>query len=273
MGVAASRNRSRTRPGRAAAANGLVQSLGRAIDILEVLAEDDEGFRLIDLAERVGLSPSTTHRLLTTLEQRSFVQSDRTDNLWHIGVGCFAVGATFLRRRNVVAQALPFMRRLRDEAGETVNLGVEQDGEVVFLTQVESREVMRAITRPGGRSAMHCSGMGKALLAAAGDDALAAILRKRGLRRVTPHTIVRPTALRADLEATRRRRYAVDDEENSVGLRCIASAIFDEHEQPFAAVSLAGPKVRLSDERIQALGPTVASIAAEITRALGGRTP
>ena len=128
----------------------VVQSLTRALGLLEVLAEDDEGYRLVDLAQRAGLSPSTTHRLLTTLEQKRFVQFDRENGLWHVGVQCFSVGANFLRRRDFVTQALPFMRHLRDAVGETVNLGVEDQGEVVFLTQAESREMMRAITRPGG---------------------------------------------------------------------------------------------------------------------------
>jgi IclR family acetate operon transcriptional repressor len=243
------------------------------MDILEVMAEDDEGFRLTDIAERVGLSPSTTHRLLTTLEQRRFVHFDREDRVWRIGVACFSVGATFLRRRNIVASSLPYMRRLRDQSGETVNLGVEDGGEIVFLTQVESREVMRAITRPGGRSLMHCSGMGKALLAAAGEEAVTRFLQTRGLKRVTPSTIVRPTSLRADLVSTRERGWAFDDEENSVGLRCVAAAMWDEQARPFAALSIAGPKIRLGDERIRALGSLVAAIAAEITAALGGKQP
>src|SRR6185436_15919626 len=142
---------------------GTVQSLLRAMALLEILSEDDEGYRLVDLAERAGLSTSTTHRLLTTLEQRRFVQFDREANLWHVGVECFAVGAAFARRQNFTQIALPIMRRLRDATGETVNLGLLDQGDVVFLTQVESREVMRAITRPGGRMPLPCTAMGQAL--------------------------------------------------------------------------------------------------------------
>src|ERR1700757_2816093 len=87
--------------------DGGVQSVDRALSIIEVLAEDDEGYRLTDLAVRTGLSPSTVHRLLTTLEKRRFVQFDRDDSMWHIGAKSFAVGSTFLRRRNFVTQALP----------------------------------------------------------------------------------------------------------------------------------------------------------------------
>jgi IclR family acetate operon transcriptional repressor len=252
---------------------GSVQSLDRALYLLELLAEDDEGYRLSDLAERAGLPASTTHRLLTTLEQRRFVQFDREQNLWHVGVQCFAVGATFLRRRNVVAQALPFMRRLRDEAGETVNLGVADEGEVVFLNQVESREVMRAITRPGGRAPMHCSGLGKALLAAMPDSAVAEVLRTRGLARLTSRSIGRPAQLKAALETVRRTGYAVDDEEHAVGLRCVAAAVYDEHGTALGAISCSGPAARIPDRRVLDLGRLVRSTADEITAAIGGRPP
>jgi IclR family acetate operon transcriptional repressor len=109
-----------------------VQSLLRAMALLEILSEDDEGYRLVDLAARAGLSTSTTHRLLTTLEQKQFVQFNRDTSLWFVGVRCFSIGSAFARRRNFAALALPLMRRLRDETGETVNLGLLDQGDVVI---------------------------------------------------------------------------------------------------------------------------------------------
>ncbi len=252
---------------------GVVQSLARALSLLEVLGEDDDGYRLVDLAERVGLPASTTHRLLTTLEQRRFVQFDREGGLWHIGVQCFSVGAVFLRRRNLVTQSLPFMRRLRDDLGETANLGIEDQGEVVFLTQVESRQMMRAITRPGGRAPMHCSGVGKALLAALPEPDVAEVLRVHGLARLTAKSIARPAQLRQALEAVRKAGYAVDDEEHAVGLRCVAAAVYDEHGTAVAAISVSGPTARIPDGRIPEYGRAVRAAAADVTAALGGRLP
>jgi IclR family transcriptional regulator, acetate operon repressor len=252
---------------------GTVQSLLRALSVLQVLAEDDEGYRLVDLAERAGLSTSTTHRLLTTLEQRRFVQFDREANLWHVGVECFAVGAAFARRRNFAQIALPIMRRLRDATGETVNLGLLDQGDVVFLTQVESREVMRAITRPGGRMPLPCTAMGQAILSAMGEREVAQIMHRHGLPRLTQNSIARPTKLREALEEARRVGYAVDHEENSVGLRCVAAVIYDENVQPLAAVSVAGPTVRVTLSRVPELGGQVIDAAREISRATGGRAP
>src|ERR1700722_20836568 len=142
-----------------------VQSVDRALLIIETLAEDDEGYRLTDLAIRTGLSPSTVHRLLATLEKRRFVQFDRGESTWHIGAQSFAVGSTFVRRRNFATQALPYLRKLRDQTRETANLAVVDDGSMVILNRVESREIMRSVTRVGGRVPMAASGLGKALLA------------------------------------------------------------------------------------------------------------
>src|SRR6478609_12008775 len=102
--------------------DGGVQSVDRALSIIEALAEDDEGYRLTDLAVRTGLSPSTVHRLLATLEGRRFVQFDRDESKWHIGAQSFVVGSTFMRRRNFSARALPYLRKLRDQTRETANL-------------------------------------------------------------------------------------------------------------------------------------------------------
>ncbi|WJR80811.1 IclR family transcriptional regulator C-terminal domain-containing protein [Bradyrhizobium sp. NP1] len=253
--------------------DGGVQSVDRALSIIEVLAEDDEGYRLTDLAVRTGLSPSTVHRLLTTLEKRRFVQFDRTCSRWHIGAQSFAVGATFTRRRNFVAQAMPYLRKLRDQTRETANLAVVDDQSIIVLTRIESREIMRSLTKVGGRVAMVASGVGKAVLATYGDDDVNAIIRRQGMPRLTEKSIVRPSALFAELATVRRQGYAVDDEEARMGLRCVAAVVYNDCGEPLAAISVSGMTSRITDERLPTLGKTVAEVAAELTLALGGVMP
>ena len=134
--------------------DGGVQSVDRALSIIETLAEDDEGYRLSDLAVRTGLSTSTVHRLLATLEKRRFVHFDRYESKWHVGAQSFSVGATFARRRNFAAQAMPYLRKLRDQTRETANLAVVDDESIIVLARIESREIMRSLTKVGGRVAM-----------------------------------------------------------------------------------------------------------------------
>jgi IclR family acetate operon transcriptional repressor len=252
---------------------GSVQSLIRALSLLEILAEDDEGYRLVDLALRTGLSTSTAHRLLTTLEQKRFVQFDQQTSRWHVGVQCFAVGTAFGRRRNLVEMAHAAMRRVRDATGETVNLGLADDGTVLFVSQVESREQVRAISRPGDRAPLACTALGQAILSGMKEAEVAEIVRKQGLPRLTPNSIARPSALYKVLEEVRCVGFAVDDEQNSPGLRCVASTIYNEFSMPMAAVSIAGPTLRVTPQRIPELGQQIMAAAREITRAIGGRLP
>ena len=183
--------------------DGGVQSVDRALSIIETLAEDDEGYRLSDLAIRTGLSTSTVHRLLATLENRRFVQFDRTESKWHVGARAFTVGATFARRRNFTAQAVPYLRKLRDLTRETANLAVVDDEFIIVLTRMESREIMRSLTKVGGRVAMVASGVGKAVLATYSDADVSAIIRHHGMPRLTEKSIVRPGDLFKELEKVR----------------------------------------------------------------------
>ena len=253
--------------------DGGVQSVGRALQILEILAEDDEGYRLSDLAVRAGLSTSTVHRLLTTLEKRRFVQFDRMESKWHVGAQSFAVGATFTRRRNFVALAIPYLRRLRDQSRETANLAVVDDESLMVLMRLESREIMRSLTKVGGRLAMVASGMGKAVLATYSDDDVNAIIHRQGMPRLTEKSIIRASDLFRELEIIRRQGYAVDDEEARIGLRCVSAVVRDSCREPLAAISVSGLASRLTEERVPVIGGMVRDIAAELTAALGGAAP
>lgn len=259
---------SKNRPG-----DGKNQSLTRALTLLERLAESPKGLHLTDLSYQLGMPAATVHRLLNTFEEMNFVEQDAEQGLWFVGLKAFTVGNAFLNRRDFVAIARPHMETLVEQCGETVNLGVIDDGEVVFISQVESREVMRMIVRLGSRSPIHASGVGKAMLANMSEQRIARILERRGLARFTEKTIDNPALLRDELEQVRQRGYALDDEEHAVGLRCVASAIFDENGQALAAISLSGPKARIVDARLGELGYSIRQTADEITRELGGYRP
>lgn len=253
-------------------ATGSVQSLDRALALMEVIARED-GLTLTDLAQRAGVPPSTAHRILATLQAHDYVSHDEERGLWLIGVRAFEVGSSFLRNRKLSETGREIMRELMEECGETVNLAIEDEGSIVFISQAESHHAIRAFHRPGSRGAIHASGVGKALLAALPDDKVRRILHKTGLDEFTPQTLTEPDRLFEELNASRERGWTIDDEERTTGMRCVAAAIYNEHGEAFAGLSISGPTVRMTDERLGELGPKVRRAAQDITSSIGGRAP
>ena len=252
---------------------GQVQSLTRALSILNLIAENPPGLSLTVIAKSLKLAPSTTHRLLTTLQEERYVQYDRDASRWQIAMQAFVTGNGFLTSRDLATVARPYMRRLMEISGETVNLAIADQDNVIYLAQVESREMMRVFSKPGNRVPMHCSGVGKAMLMAMSDQEVQHIIDTQGLVRLTDKTITEPKALFQELADCRAQGFALDDEEHAIGLRCVATLIYDEHAEPLASLSISGPAARISRDRLMELGKTALGIAAEVTAALGGKSP
>lgn len=262
--------RSRGRP-RAFSAEpaATIQSLDRALRILKVLA-GSEGMSLTELADAAEQSPATIYRVLTTFEAHGIVDHQPARQLWFVGQEAFRIGSAFLGRSNLVEQARGVMRELMAETGETANLAIADGGQVVFLSQVETHEPIRAFFRPGTRGPIHASGIGKALLAYYPVERIDRIVRDQGLPAFTVRTITDRACLIEALAATRARGWAIDDEERTEGMRCIAAPIFNEFREAIAGISVSGPAVRMSHDRGDDFGARVRAAADRITRAIGG---
>lgn len=228
---------------------------------------------LTELAEAAKLPPSTTHRLLTTLEAERFVRTEPQGGQWRIGVAAFFVGSAFARSRDKLSLMRPYLRRLMEMSGESANLFVESDGEAVCIGQVESRHAMRALTGIGGRLLLHSSAAGKCLLAHLEPVRRQRILATMALSRITSETITDRVVLETALGEIRGIGYAFDDGEHALGLRCVAAPVFDEYGHAVAAVSISGPSARIPVTRMPTLGRLVAQAASEATRDYGGEVP
>ena len=257
----------------AASASGGVQSLTRGLTLLEKLAESEGGITLTEISSRVNLPPSTAHRLLNTLADMGFVTQAKDSGLWYVGLKTYRVGCAFVSNRDFVGESHAYLRKLMEASGETSNLSILDGTYACFIAQVQCHEVMRMLVRLGSRIPAHASGSGKAMLSALPEDELAIVLRNSNLVQLTSKTITDPDKRRAQFAAIRARGYSYDDEENAMGLRCVAAPIYDEFAEPIGAISLAGPIARLTDERILKLGPLVAHTGREITEKLGGVVP
>lgn len=248
-----------------------VQALTRALKILNLLAGHETGMNLTEVARTNGLAPSTAHRLLATLQQERFVRFDRQLTRWFVGVQAFSVGNAFLHSRDLARAARPYLQSLMEETQETANFATIDQGMAVYLGQAQSRQFMRAIATPGGRVFMHASALGKAMLARLPHKTVIRIAEERGLPAFTPRTLTSVRRLLRELRDVRDQGFAVDDEEYLVGMRCIAAAVFDEDGAPLGAVSISGPAVRVTPERVPVLGQAVQRVAQALTAEVGGQ--
>jgi IclR family acetate operon transcriptional repressor len=249
-----------------------VQALDRALGLLSLLAAHP-GLTLSELAETSGQAVATVFRALVTLQSHGMVESEDPAQTWHIGPGAFRIGSAFLRRTKVVERARAAMDQLMRETGETANLGVEVGDEVLFLSQVETHQAIRAFFPPGTVAPMHVSGIGKALLAWYPEEKVKGILAHKGLERFTSLTNTSEAALLRDLSRTRDRGFAIDDQERAEGMRCVAAPIFNAHGEPVAGLSVSGPAFRMALSDATRLGTLVRAAADRVTEATGGQQP
>ena len=271
--VPAKRGRKPAPAAAAAQTGGQVQSLTRGLTLLELIADSHGSVALTELAQQAGLPNSTTHRLLSTMQQQGFVRQVGDLGLWTIGAHAFVVGSSFLQSRNLLALVHPVLRSLMEQSGETVNLAVLDlsDHHAVIIDQVQCTQLMRMSAPIGGKLPMHASGAGKAFLAHLGDEQVTALLHQKGLHYYTPKTLMSPQSLKENLALVRKAGFSFDDEEHALGLRCVAAPIYDEHGEAFAALSISGPIARMTDDRITELGALVIREARQVTLAYSGR--
>lgn len=244
-----------------------IKSLDRALVVLAELARLETA-TLSRLSQSLGESHATVYRVLTTLALHKIVEEDDDAQTWHIGPNAFQIGSVFLRRTSLAERSRPILRELMETTGETANLGIEKDGAVLFISQVETRAPIRAFFPPGTLSPLHASGIGKVLLAQF-DPARLARFMSAGLEVFTPCTLSTPEALQADLEKVRAVGFSVDDQERNMGMRCIAAPIRNVHGEVFAGISVSGPTSRVSESLVPDLGKEVAAAADRISLAIG----
>lgn len=245
-----------------------VQVLERVFRILDLLASHPDKATLPKIAESLRLHKSTAHRLLMILEAERYIERTGSGQ-YRIGSRVMELGLAALSKLDLYDVAGPHLRELVDETGETAHLAVLRDGEVVSLLNVDGRQTLRTPGAVGARRPAYCTATGKALLAAASDAEVDAVLKARELKAFTRKTITSPARFRAELRSTLKRGYSVDDEEWEVGLRCIGAAVRDSSGAAVAAISISGPVFRIDSSRVPVLSSVVLRVAANLSRSLG----
>jgi DNA-binding IclR family transcriptional regulator len=244
-----------------------LQSLDRALSILDLLSGSEVPLSLAEICRRTNLHKSTVHRALVVLE-RGMLLERTPENSFRLGLKLFDLGNCAVRQMDLRARIRPFTRRLSAQLGETVHLGVLQKTSVVYLDKTGSGNRVCTGSKTGSSNPAHCTSLGKAMLAWLPQDALNDLIEQMTFVRLTDKTICSREELLESLRRIRRRGYSIDDQEVETGVRCIGAPIFDDSGAPMAALSVSCVSSRIQPWQVPVLAGRLMQCCADISESL-----
>lgn len=251
-----------------------VQAVTRALVLLEILAREDRAITLSELAKKAQLKPATTHRLLTTMMNRGFIEQDPVSSRYRLGIKTFEIGNAALNVNDLRTISRPFLKSLAQQTNETTNLAILDGAEVVYIDQLESTNIVivKMFARVGSRGPAYCTGTGKVLLADLPEEELKKRLAQVEFIKFTEHTITDIDELIKALSQIRKQGYALDFSERDEGVICIAAPIRNFEKRVQAAISVSAPAHRMDRGRIETeILPLLLKAAQQISERLGFR--
>lgn len=246
-----------------------METIDKALDILEIFLKGESRIGLKMLADLAGLNISTAHRICSTLVERGYLKQEQKRGKYSLGLKLLEFSNIVRKSLEIRQVAMRFLRELNREVDECVNLAVLDGNETVYVEHIENSHGLTIFTQVGRRVPLHCTGVGKVFLAHMKEDEREKLLGNRELPSHTAKTITDPSKLKQNLLVVKQEGVAEDDEETEVGARCVASPIRDCDGNVVAALSVSGPSSRLTSERVEALRSLVKKFALEISRAAG----
>jgi IclR family KDG regulon transcriptional repressor len=250
----------------------LSQTVLKALDILECIALADHPLSAAEAAKLCNLSRPTTYRLIYTLTARGYVTQD-DDTHYRLGTQALSLSQNVLDSLDLPELARPYLRQLSDITNETTYLSILDDNAILYVGKAESTQSVRTHTKIGSRNRLHCTSMGKAILAFLPESDQTQLVDQLELTANTTTTITDRTALLTELATIHAQKFAIDNEESEDDIRCVGAPIFDHTGHVFAAISVSGPAYRLSVSRLKTLSSLVIDTAQTISSALGYVSP
>jgi DNA-binding IclR family transcriptional regulator len=255
--------------------NNLVRTIERTSSILDILGESPQGIAIRELSAKIKLPKGTTHRLLSSLSYFGYVRQDPKTRNYFLGLKLVELGNLLLSQLDLRKEAEPLLRDLAERTKETVHMVFLDRNEIVYIDKIEldhHPSGLRMASRVGLRNPAHSCAVGKVLLAHLPAEELDRIINEKGLPKRTENTITDPIQLREHLKLVRAQGYAIDDEENEKGVRCVAAPIFNEAGKAVAAISISTLAFRVTRKVIQdSLRKEVRETALKISQRLGFR--
>jgi IclR family KDG regulon transcriptional repressor len=248
----------------------IVKSVDRALTILSILQQAEEPMGVTEIGAQMGLHKSSVYRILATLARRGYVHQDPLTERYTLGLKLVDLGTTVLNRLELRGIGLPYLKWLMESSREVAHLVVLRDGKAVYIEKVEYPSPVKMASRIGASVPLHCTAVGKAMLAFLPEGSVEVIINQ-GLERRTPSTITDPVKLREELEHIRNCGYACDLEENELGIRCVAAPIFNISGEVIAACSISGLAMTMTESKIKECAELVCEAGRKISAALGYR--
>jgi len=246
-----------------------IRSVDRALDILECVATRNGELGVDQIAAATDLPKSTAFRVLATLVGRRLLERDAQSQTYRLGMLALVIGARAMGDLDLRRAARPHLEHLMAGTGETVHLSILSDDSALCIDKIDASRSMRMASFVGFLDPLHCSGVGKALLAFQDEPVRDQLMARMRFEPHTPHTVTDPAALARQIAEIRQRGYAIDDEEIEEGLRCVAAPIRDHSGAVIAAVSISGPTTRVTMASLGELAAAVEDCARSISRDLG----
>jgi DNA-binding IclR family transcriptional regulator len=248
-----------------------VQSVDRALDIMEYLSEKKKACGVTEISNAVGLHKSTVHRLLNTLMNRGYVEKDIDSDNYMVGKRVLMLGSSVLDRMDVRTMARPYIRRLSERTNEVVHLSILDGDEAVYIDKVESlkQSSVRMNSQIGKRVPLYCTAVGKILLSSMKEEQVADLLKGKDMHKFTNNTIDSVDGYIKELEKVRKVGYSTDEMEHEEGIRCIAAPIYDRKGKITASVSISGPIFHMTEERMPEIKSELLKTAEEISEQMG----
>ncbi len=242
----------------------------RALNILEAAAQRRGGLTNAEISRKLGIPKSSASYILRTLEKRSYLRREQESGRYRLGLKILSLGGDAQANLDIADVALPFMRTLGEKIRMTVHLAVLDQGEAVYIEKVEAPGFFKVNTWVGRRMFLHSTSVGKCLLAWLPKHEIETMVRQQGLKKRTPKTITSIAKLLADLDRVKHSGHAVDDEENSLGARCLGAPIFDATGNVTAALGASGTLTQTDETEmpriIEALRETARRISRQLQR-------
>jgi DNA-binding IclR family transcriptional regulator len=248
-----------------------IRVLDRAVQVLHCFVEQGSRLSIDEIAQATGLPKSTAYRILVTLQRHGLLARHAEDETFTLGAAAVLIGATAIRELDLPQRIRPHLEQLMEATGETAHLAILTQNHVIVVDKIDSPHPIRLVSSVGFRSPLHCTGVGKVLLAHLPAETVERLLHAYEWRRYTPNTITDPQHFAAELAKIRSQGYAVDWEEFNVGLRCVAAPLYDYTGAVVAAVSVSGPSSRIDADHVDGLAQTVLDHSRRMWLELGYR--